>query len=209
VAKWNDNKNRIIYDSYDDFVSVQKKRMKIYKDFDPNGAPHILFDLTRLYKYINKNSFVLDAGCRDGWAMARMKYDGYVGIKGVDVVQESVEFCNNNGFDVTAQDCENLNFDRGCFDAVFCRHTLEHIRSPLNAINEFVRITKKNGYIFIVIPIESLAVKRDIKYGHSYVFERSSDFLNLIKDMPITVVEKHVDEKTLSGQASTFVMKVI
>ena len=41
------------------------------------------------------------------------------------------------------------------YDFVFSSHTLEHIANPLKAIKEWLRITKKDGYIIIVVPEKS------------------------------------------------------
>jgi len=41
------------------------------------------------------------------------------------------------------------------YDFCFSSHCLEHIANPLKAIKEFLRITKKHGYLIIVVPEKS------------------------------------------------------
>ncbi len=207
--KWNDKQNRIIYNNYNEFIELQKSRMKVFSKFDPKVAPHILYDLKRFYKFVNKNYAILDAGCRDGWAMARMAHDGYPEVYGIDVVKEAVQSCCGKGFRVTEQNCEGTTFEDSYFDAIFCRHTLEHVIAPLNALREFVRITKSGGVIDIIVPIEPATKSRELKFGHSYVFESSSDFIQLSSKVPVKIEFQADSEKTLSGIASTFVLKVV
>jgi SAM-dependent methyltransferase len=50
------------------------------------------------------------------------------------------------------------------YDFVFSSHTLEHIANPLKAINEWLRITKKDGYIIIVVPEKSACFDHKREY---------------------------------------------
>ena len=197
MAKWNNAKNKVIYESYDEFVGIQRARMLKSSKFDPKGAKHILFDLKRFYKYVPKDAHILDVGCRDGWAIGRMNHDGYQHILGIDVVPENIKLCTKLGYKTSAQDCENLNFDDDSFDAVFCRHTLEHAINPRKALQEFVRITKSGGIIHIVVPIEKNVNKRQVRYGHSYVFEDSKQLTDMVSQLPLkTTPEQDRGEKS-------------
>ncbi len=207
MAKWGKDKTSIIYDSYEEFVEIQKGRMKDTERFDPRAEKHIRHDLKRLYKHIKKGDRVLDAGCRDGWAIGRMAHDGYAGAVGIDVVPENVAVCKRLGFEAIESDCENLKFENGSFDAVFCRHTLEHVIDPRRAMEEFVRVTREGGVIHIVIPIETSAEHREIRFGHSTVFESSQQFRDIVSDLPVEMLMEKDCEKTASGIASTFIMR--
>lgn len=47
---------------------------------------------------------------------------------------------------------ENLPFEDEFFDFVYCFTVIEHVRDVDQTIKEAVRVTKKNGYIYIVTP---------------------------------------------------------
>jgi ubiquinone/menaquinone biosynthesis C-methylase UbiE len=49
-------------------------------------------------------------------------------------------------------DMHALAFPDECFDAVWCRHTLEHSFAPLQVLAEIHRILKSSGYLFVVLP---------------------------------------------------------
>jgi SAM-dependent methyltransferase len=70
------------------------------------------------------------------------------------------------------------------YDFCFSSHSLEHIANPLKAISEWLRITKKGGYIIIIVPEKS----------HCFDHKRNySKFSTLLSQY-----EKNVGEDDLS-----------
>jgi ubiquinone/menaquinone biosynthesis C-methylase UbiE len=61
-------------------------------------------------------------------------------------------FVEQNGLDVRKGDMHNMEFEDASFDAVWCRHTLEHAFAPLQVLAEINRVLKPNGYLFGVLP---------------------------------------------------------
>jgi len=61
-------------------------------------------------------------------------------------------FIEANNLEVYEMDMHNMNFEDEFFDAVWCRHVLEHSFAPLQVLHEINRIVKLNGYLFIVLP---------------------------------------------------------
>jgi SAM-dependent methyltransferase len=76
------------------------------------------------------------------WACHDEEYNYYKNKKGKVIINDSVNIFLVN--DET-------------YDFCFASHCLEHIANPLKAIDEWLRIVKKNGYIIIIVP-ESLVV---------------------------------------------------
>ena len=70
------------------------------------------------------------------------------------------------------------------YDFVFSSHTLEHIANPLKAIKEWLRITKKDGYIIIVVPEKS------------YCFDHKREYTKF--ETLVSQYEKNVGEDDLS-----------
>ncbi len=54
-----------------------------------------------------------------------------------------------------------LPFDNNSQDYVYASHTLEHIEDYGNALNEWLRVTKKGGHVIIVVPHKFLYEKKD------------------------------------------------
>lgn len=44
----------------------------------------------------------------------------------------------------------------GIYDFVFASHTLEHIANPLKALSEWLRVTKDEGHIILILPEKSV-----------------------------------------------------
>ena len=50
-------------------------------------------------------------------------------------------------------EADNLHkFKDKTFDFVYASHVLEHLKSPLEAIEEWLRVVKKGGYVIIITP---------------------------------------------------------
>ena len=70
------------------------------------------------------------------------------------------------------------------YDFVFSSHCLEHIANPLKAVKEWIRITKKDGFIIIIVPEKSVC------FDHKREYSNFSTLLNQY--------EKDVGEDDLS-----------
>ena len=71
------------------------------------------------------------------WSNHTEEYNYYHGKKGKVFFNDAVDISNINN---------------KLYDFCFSSHCLEHIANPLKAINEWLRITKKDGYIIIIVP---------------------------------------------------------
>jgi len=54
---------------------------------------------------------------------------------------------------------EETPFDENNFDLIFALDILEHIENPSIAIDEILRILKKNGLLFVSVPTESILLR--------------------------------------------------
>ena len=86
---------------------------------------------------------------------------------------------------VIINDAVNISLVKNeSYDFVFSSHSLEHIANPLKAINEWIRIIKKDGYIIIIVPENSVC------FDHKRNYSKFSTLLNQY--------EKNVGEDDLS-----------
>lgn len=96
--------------------------------------------------------------------------------------------------------------DRGSFqyDIVMCNHVLEHVQYDNAAMNELLRITKKDGFVFLTVPspvsqeiTKDWGYPREEQHGHYRIYGK--DFKNmLIRYLPnAAIVSKtEIDEVT-------------
>lgn len=117
--------------------------------------------LERTLKNIPKNKRILDAGagelqykkyCEhlDYTSQDFGEYDGKGDTKGLQT-----EEWDNSKLDIVC-DIASIPVKDNEFDAVMCIEVLEHIPHPVDALKEFARIVKPNGYLVITAPVSSL-----------------------------------------------------
>jgi len=98
---------------------------------------------------------------------------------------EDYNYYKNKKGKVIVNDAVNISLVQNeCYDFCFSCHSLEHIANPLKAINEWLRIINKNGYIVIIVPEKSVCFDHKRNY---------SEFSTLLSQY-----EKNVGEDDLS-----------
>ena len=114
----------------------------------PSNTVHLLDQYM-----LNKNLKILDAGCGSGLAGIELKNKGYTNIHGVDFSQSMLDLIPDNVYETAeiADLNEPLGYGDNTFDAVVCVGTFTYGHVKAHALNEFVRVTKKDGYICFTI----------------------------------------------------------
>ncbi|HMH50524.1 MAG TPA: class I SAM-dependent methyltransferase [Candidatus Acidoferrum sp.] len=90
---------------------------------------------------------VLDAAASDGFFLSRL------GVKrgvGVNILLACARKIRSDGSQACLADLERLPFADQAFDYVVSCETLEHVRSPLAALDELIRVAARR--IFLTIP---------------------------------------------------------
>ena len=117
--------------------------------------------LKKTLKKIPKGKKILDAGAGElqyKKFCSHLKYvsqdfGGYDG-RGDEKGFQMQEW-DNSGLDIVS-DIAKIPVKDSSFDAVMCIEVLEHIPHPIEAIKEFSRIIKPNGYLVMTAPVSSL-----------------------------------------------------
>ena len=105
-------------------------------------------------KYIHdKNIKILDAGCGSGLAGIELKKRGYTNIHGVDFSKSMLNLIPNNIYQTVELIDLNkpLKYNDNDFGAIICVGTFTYGHVKAHALNEFLRVTNKNGYICFTI----------------------------------------------------------
>jgi SAM-dependent methyltransferase len=96
---------------------------------------------------------ILDVGCSDGY-MVKIFKDSGKDAKGINdfLYPTNRLFIEENNLEIYEMDMHCMDFADASFEAVWCRHTLEHSFAPLRVLAEIYRVTKDSGYFFAVLP---------------------------------------------------------
>ena len=62
------------------------------------------------------------------------------------------KFCKSKGIDIVSADADNLPFNDDHFDFAISSHCLEHCPDTLKVLEEWMRVVRDNGVIFLVLP---------------------------------------------------------
>lgn len=120
----------------------------------------------------NLRGRLLDVGCKNSMTKDFFKNLAFDWV-GIDISPEDHE--------VSKMLMENLHFDRNEFDVVFVCHSLEHCENPIKAINEFKRVLKNRGILFISLPC----------HCKHHVLESDDDHIFCFTDMQIERILKY------------------
>ena len=101
----------------------------------------------------NKDIKILDAGCGTGLVGENLKSLGYKHLFGVDFSQQMLDLVKPDLYQKLELIDLNkkLYYANSIFDAVICAGTFTYGHVKNHALDEFIRITKTNGYICFTI----------------------------------------------------------
>ncbi len=127
---------------------ILKQQLNSYSESCTIYPEHIE-EIKRAIKYTGIGNKILDVGCSDGQMSVLLK-EGANKVYGVDIAEKAVEAANNRGIIAKVAEANNLPFENGFFDVVFCSHAIEHIFDTRATLNEFNRVLKPNGTLIIL-----------------------------------------------------------
>lgn len=111
----------------------------------------------------------LDVGCSAGYVLAASKSLG-LHPTGIDYASYAAALGRERGFSTAAASLTELPFRDGSFDIVTAKHTLEHVRTPKQALREVARVLRPGGVALMVVPDSGYwhlnVAPRDGRYFH-------------------------------------------
>ena len=158
-----------------------------------------------IQKYLKNNkATILDVGSFGGVLVHTLFNSGYKKLFGCDVFDSKNTI--NTPISFSVEDItKKTGYKTNTFDLSIASHVLEHVFDVRGALIEMKRITKKNGYILICLPLEvnisirlkvllkgrigdPFTVGSHIKFFHPYDLEKELKYHNM-----------RILEKTYSG----------
>lgn len=162
------------------FLQFRKKFPKV---LDIGGGLG-LFSLNFKLNFPKSNVFILDEALYDGIKATLTKSTI---IKINDYIQGDIQ--------------KKTSFDNDSFDLIFALDVLEHVDNPSDAIDEIMRILKKNGHLFISVPTESMLLRvvrtligsvKNIQVNPHWrgLISSEKEFFNILSQKNLKIISK-------------------
>ena len=139
-----------VMDYYDEWGENDKYN-KDMVDWNYTGPKETVSAFLKYEK--NKDALIFDAGCGTGLVGLELKKFGFKNFHGADLSQKLLSTIPSNLYKKLFRSDLNepINLEDDTYDAIFCvgTFTFGHVRP--NALDEFIRITKKGGLICFTI----------------------------------------------------------
>jgi len=185
-------------------------------------ATHLPF-INKELSYLKKDAKIMEAGCGIGQWVFWIAEQGFPVI-GVDIAPKAVavakDYAKKNKIincDFVEGDIRNLKIEDNHFDFIFSFGVIEHFHKPEIILNEFKRVLKVGGKMFISVPnqysthtftrvISKVIGRWDLGYERSY----SQKSLNkLFEKADLKVLRSGIMPGTeLFGRGITIVPKI-
>ncbi|MBL79055.1 MAG: methionine biosynthesis protein MetW [Nitrosomonadaceae bacterium] len=109
------------------------------------SSPIFRPDFAAIANFVTTGSKVLDLGCGDGSLLRYLRETRDIHGYGVEINDENVQACFNNGINVIQNDLESglSSFGSGAFDYVILSQTLQAVRHIENLIKEMMRVSQE------------------------------------------------------------------
>ena len=104
-----------------------------------------------LNEYLKEGEKVLEIGCSKGYLLRELEGQTRTSV-GVDISLTALGSAKSNGALIVRADGETLPFASDSFGGVLAIHTLEHLPSPLSAIQEAYRALRDGGLFLGITP---------------------------------------------------------
>ncbi len=140
-------------DVFNGFLSrIQKE---VYAEADSELHSSLIDQMVPQFaKFLpNKQVAILDVGCGQGYALLKFQGLGFENLTAITLSTEDVQGTRKRGFVCYQMDMSFLRFEEDSFDALWVRHALEHSPFPYLTLLEFNRILKKDGLIYLEMPM--------------------------------------------------------
>jgi 2-polyprenyl-3-methyl-5-hydroxy-6-metoxy-1,4-benzoquinol methylase len=126
------------------------------------------FDNFIILDYLKNRQKVLDVGCSSGQMgrLIKQRFGSYV--YGIDISARNIEIAKKHLDKAFVVDVEKeFNLDEKEFDVIIFADILEHLYSPLDCIEKFMKYIKPGGYFILSIPnVANWYVRLKLLFGN-------------------------------------------
>jgi len=176
-----------------------------YDNYEPKRYHLVIAE--KVYEYAPSYGKVLDIGCGLGQILHRVhELNPTIELFAADIFQECLQITRDRVGKVQTILMQNGGFDAAGlgegYDACVMSHSLEHMTSPYDVLQNVMSIIRPGGYLILAVPnpvrpqviIGNVSRKRYANLGHVYSWDRAH-WMNFLENIgKFNVIEYPVDE---------------
>lgn len=141
----------------------------------PQGKGNNQRFIEEKFSQIDRNKTVLDCACGGGAEIDQLKRMGFKYAVGVELHPKFIRTAQTVADGVLRGDMHSLCFKDSSFDIVSSFHTIEHAYDPAKLIQEFWRVLKPEGQLFVILPYPDSGDETDF---HCAKYELGTNILD-------------------------------
>ena len=108
-------------------------------------------ELLDKFEQFRKTGKIIDVGCGIGYFLEIAKKRGWE-VYGTEYTDEAIKICSSKGIKMSLGKLNPKNYDSEMFDIITSFEVLEHINNPIEEINNFSKILRKEGLVYLTTP---------------------------------------------------------
>lgn len=103
------------------------------------------------FEKFRKTGKILDVGCGIGYFLEEAKKRGWK-VHGTEYTDEAIRICEEKGIKVSKGKLNPNNYQEEMFDVITSFEVIEHINNPVEEIENFNKILRKDGAVYVTTP---------------------------------------------------------
>lgn len=152
----------------------------------------------QIAKLLSPGAAILDVGSGQGPALEWFKARGFVSI-GIDINRDNLKACFERGLDLVECDQNDMPEEfTGKFDCVWARHVIEHSPVPFFTLQEFFRVLKPGGILYLEVPAPDTSAVHESNPNH-YSVMGAQMWLQLMRRAGFGISQGHGLTLQLTG----------
>ena len=116
------------------------------------------------FEKFRKTNNMLDVGCGPGLFLIEAKKRGWE-VYGTEFTDNQLAYLNDKGIKTLKGKLSDDSFEASMFDVIISSEVIEHINNPVEEMQQFHRLLRKGGLVYITTPnfnaIERFLLKGD------------------------------------------------
>lgn len=121
------------------------------------------------FEKFRKTNNMLDVGCGPGLFLIEAKKRGWE-VYGTEFTDKQLNYLKDKGINTLKGKLTNDSFEDELFDVIISSEVIEHINNPIEEMQQFYRLLRKGGLVYITTPNFN-AVERYLLKGDYAIIE--------------------------------------